>query len=177
MQGGWKLRHMLNSKFGLPAILPWGLWWCPFLPRSRESVHVVVGTAISPTPDEDVDGFHARYLRHVEALYDVTKASTARAPLLRSGEPRRTEATFARSTRHLARQGHAQRRGKARRRAAKVRAGGAVNRRSYPKLPSPPRLLFDRRAYDGAAPPWMGGTINGWVYRYVSTRHRVTSRY
>jgi 1-acyl-sn-glycerol-3-phosphate acyltransferase len=82
MQGGWKLRHMLNSKFGLPAILPWGLWWCPFLPRSRESVHVVVGTAISPTPDEDVDGFHARYLRHVEALYDRYKGQYGASPSL-----------------------------------------------------------------------------------------------
>ena len=43
---------------GLPAILPWGKWWCPLLPKSNVDIHIVVGTSIklpkiiSPTRNE-----------------------------------------------------------------------------------------------------------------------------
>jgi len=82
VQGGWWWRFLLNSKAGLPAIVPWGLWWCPLLPRCREKIHVVVGTAIAPLDGEGVDAFHTRYIKHVEALYDRYKVQYGASPTL-----------------------------------------------------------------------------------------------
>ena len=42
LKGGWKFRHWLNS-FSLPAIVPFGAWFCPLLPKPSAELTVVVG--------------------------------------------------------------------------------------------------------------------------------------
>ena len=54
----WILFFYIFYETGLPAIIPWGKWWCPLLPKSNVDIHVVVGTSIklpkiiSPTRNE-----------------------------------------------------------------------------------------------------------------------------
>ena len=77
LQGFWKLRLWLND-LGLPAIVPFGRWFCPLLPRN-ERLHVVVGEPLAPParfagggtkPSKaDVDAHHAAYCACVQALY------------------------------------------------------------------------------------------------------------
>ena len=74
LQGAWKIRMWLNS-FGIPAIAPFGRWWCPMLPKSV-GLHIVVGAPIPPpavAPDaltrEVVDGHHAKYVAALRALF------------------------------------------------------------------------------------------------------------
>ena len=75
-QGAWALREWLNG-FGLPAILPFGRWWCPILPLPV-GLHVVVGTPIRPSwgggcvekpTREQVAKFHAEYVAAIKSLY------------------------------------------------------------------------------------------------------------
>eukprot|EP00662_Eupelagonemidae_sp_cell21_P041978 gene41978-1686_t len=55
-QGAWSLRFRLNS-FGIPAVVPFGKWWCPLLPRN-DRMHVVVG---EPIPHQQrMEAFHER---------------------------------------------------------------------------------------------------------------------
>ena len=42
LKGAWKFRHWLNS-FSLPAIVPFGAWFCPILPKPSAELTVVVG--------------------------------------------------------------------------------------------------------------------------------------
>merc|ERR1711924_43647 len=44
VQGGWSWRLWLNG-FGIPAILPYGCWWCPILMRSEDFL-LCVGTPL-----------------------------------------------------------------------------------------------------------------------------------
>ena len=77
LQGFWKLRLWLND-LGLPAIVPFGKWWCPLLPRNAR-LHVVVGEPLAPPArfasggtkptKADVDAHHAAYCAHVQKLY------------------------------------------------------------------------------------------------------------
>ena len=74
IQGQYSFRFWLNT-LGLPAILPWGQWWCPLLPNSQVDLHVVVGTSIrlptivAPTRKE-VNEFHKKYVNEVIMLYE-----------------------------------------------------------------------------------------------------------
>ena len=76
IQGAWRLRFWLNS-LGFPAIVPFGKWWCPLLPKSGR-MHVVVGKALvlptieSPTKDQ-VAEHHGRYIAALTDLYDRNK--------------------------------------------------------------------------------------------------------
>ena len=77
VQGGWGFRFWLNS-VGLPAIVPWGQWWCPMLPKSEVDVHVVCGkvlqlpTVEKPTKEEVLE-WHRLYVAALVGLYDEHK--------------------------------------------------------------------------------------------------------
>eukprot|EP00386_Alphamonas_edax_P003312 GDKI01010160.1.p1 GENE.GDKI01010160.1~~GDKI01010160.1.p1 ORF type:complete len:340 (+),score=33.82 GDKI01010160.1:51-1070(+) len=76
MPGFYKFRLWLNS-FGLPGIVPFGVWWCPILPKDVP-IHTVVSTPLvlpkieNPTPGE-VDKWHTAYVLHLTQLYDRYK--------------------------------------------------------------------------------------------------------
>lgn len=73
LQGAWKFRHWLNG-FALPAIVPFGAWFCPILPRPETKMLVVVGKPLqlpliaNPTK-EDVAEWHGKYIVELQALY------------------------------------------------------------------------------------------------------------
>jgi len=76
VQGLWAIRHWLNQ-FGIPAVLPFGKWWCPILPREVQ-LNIIVGSPLSipqiPNPsNEDVDKYHKLYIQHLVDLYDRHK--------------------------------------------------------------------------------------------------------
>jgi len=72
-QGGWRWRLWLNS-FGIPAILPCGMWWCPILMRPA-ALMLCVGKPLqlpqieSPTP-EQVREHHAAYVEHFKSFWE-----------------------------------------------------------------------------------------------------------
>lgn len=73
VQGAWPFRMWLNS-FNLPAILPFGHWLCPILPKDVP-VHVVVGQPlqlpkIAKPSRDDVNLHHARYIQAVTELFE-----------------------------------------------------------------------------------------------------------
>jgi len=73
VQGGWSWRLWLNG-FGIPAILPWGVWWCPFLMRSTDLL-LCVGTPLQlpklENPSrEEVQRHHAAYLEHFKRFWE-----------------------------------------------------------------------------------------------------------
>uniref|UniRef100_A0A6B2LGP4 diacylglycerol O-acyltransferase n=1 Tax=Arcella intermedia TaxID=1963864 RepID=A0A6B2LGP4_9EUKA len=73
LPGFWKFRLFLN-RFGIPAVVPVGQWWCPILPRPS-NLHIVVGEALplphipSPSPS-DVDQYHHLYIQSLTRLYN-----------------------------------------------------------------------------------------------------------
>lgn len=74
LQGMWSLRLKLNS-YGVPAIVPFGRWWCPVLPVSSYGMHVVVGAAlqlphIAQPTNEEVGEWHSKYMDALKSLYD-----------------------------------------------------------------------------------------------------------
>lgn len=77
VQGAFKFRLWLNS-LGLPAIVPFGRWFFPLLPRN-DGLHVVVGKPMplakvdSPTPDQ-VKVQHEKYIAVVKQLFEDHKA-------------------------------------------------------------------------------------------------------
>lgn len=77
--GGYGWRLALNDR-DLPAILPFGKWWCPLLPQWDVGLHTVVGKRLvlpqieSPTT-EDVAKWHAAYVAALKELFDRNKAS------------------------------------------------------------------------------------------------------
>ena len=65
-------------RLGLPAIVPWGQWWCPILPKNQVDLHVVVGTPLAlptiPQPTQnDIDTWHGLYVEHLIELFDHHK--------------------------------------------------------------------------------------------------------
>lgn len=73
IQGMWKFRFWLNS-LGIPAIVPFGAWFCPFLPRPSAEMTVVVGTPITlpyiPDPSkDDVAKWHGKYVEALKSLH------------------------------------------------------------------------------------------------------------
>lgn len=76
VQGFYGFRFWLNDRKIL-AILPWGKWWCPFLPLPAK-LHTVIGTPIElphiPNPtSEDVDRWHQIYIEEMVELFDRYK--------------------------------------------------------------------------------------------------------
>ena len=78
MQGLWKFRLWLNS-FGVPAIVVFGSWLLPLLPkRNPRGIKVVVGDAlVLPTiPDptrEEVKLWHDKYIASLVRLFEDHK--------------------------------------------------------------------------------------------------------
>ena len=74
--GGYRLRFWLND-LGILTVLPFGLWWCPLLPRPT-TLHVVIGSPIQlphiPKPEKQhVDYWHSIYMSEVQQLYNRYK--------------------------------------------------------------------------------------------------------
>ncbi|CAM9885235.1 unnamed protein product [Scytosiphon promiscuus] len=82
-QGMWKLRLWLSSK-NLPGVCPWGLWWCPLLPRRVNLMTVFGKPLVLPkleTPStEDVDKWHTAYVEELKALHGRHKAKYSSNP-------------------------------------------------------------------------------------------------
>jgi hypothetical protein len=78
-QGFWSPRLWLN-KFGIPAVVPFGSWLMPVLPKSDGGLHIVVGKALNlpqthqPTRRQ-VDVFHQKYMAALVSLFDRHKAA------------------------------------------------------------------------------------------------------
>eukprot|EP01068_Selenidium_serpulae_P004066 Selendium_serpulae@DN3404_c0_g1_i2.p1 len=45
VQGMFDFRLKLN-RYSIPAVLPWGLWWCPWMPKLDMDMKVVIGQPI-----------------------------------------------------------------------------------------------------------------------------------
>lgn len=78
IQGGYGFRFWLNN-YGILTVFPWGLSWCPFLPRPAK-LHTVVGTPIDlphiPNPSrEHVNYWHKIYMAKMVELYDRYKTT------------------------------------------------------------------------------------------------------
>jgi len=72
LQGMWKLRHTMNS-WKLPAIVPFGRWYCPLLPK-KVAVNTIGGKPLKlPRIDQpskgDIDEWHGKYVEHLKAHY------------------------------------------------------------------------------------------------------------
>jgi len=73
LQGFWKPRLWLNS-LGLPAIVPWGAWWCAPLMRSVPLL-ICVGTPFKMTKikeptKEQLAQHHAAYIQHFTEFFN-----------------------------------------------------------------------------------------------------------
>jgi len=77
IQGAWNFRLWLN-RLGLPAILVWGTWYCPLLPRHDFDFLVLMGAPIelpqiaNPTAAE-VKKYHDQYIQALTNIYDTYK--------------------------------------------------------------------------------------------------------
>mmetsp|Transcript_18927 Transcript_18927/g.28050 ORF Transcript_18927/g.28050 Transcript_18927/m.28050 type:complete len:195 (+) Transcript_18927:491-1075(+) len=78
VQGAWKLRLKMNS-FGIPAILTFGAWFLPLLPkRSKYGLYVVCGDALKlPTIEnptrEEVKVWHDKYMAALVKVFEDHK--------------------------------------------------------------------------------------------------------
>ena len=78
VQGLWKFRLWLNN-MGLPAIVVFGSWLMPLLPkRDRKGIKVVVGEPLQlptiPNPTrEEVTLWHDKYMASLVRLFDEHK--------------------------------------------------------------------------------------------------------
>ena len=78
VQGAWKLRLKINS-FGIPAILTFGAWFLPLLPkRSKYGLYVVCGDALKlPTIEnptrEEVQVWHDKYMAALVKVFEDHK--------------------------------------------------------------------------------------------------------
>ena len=64
----------------IPAVVPFGSWLMPVLPKNDGSMHIVVGKALKlPQIDhptrKQVDGFHKKYTAALVSLFDRHKAA------------------------------------------------------------------------------------------------------
>jgi hypothetical protein len=77
MQSFLRFRLWLNT-FGIPGVVFWGEWWCPFLPKRQSQVTTYVGAAIQlpllkePT-NAEIDHWHAEYVLALRKLFDKYK--------------------------------------------------------------------------------------------------------
>ena len=78
VQGMTKFRYTIND-WKLPAIVPFGKWWFPLLPKAVE-LHTVGGRPLKlpriekPTK-EDVDVWHGKYMQHLTEHFDEHKGT------------------------------------------------------------------------------------------------------
>eukprot|EP00747_Dinoflagellata_sp_TGD_P184911 gnl/TRDRNA2_/TRDRNA2_41015_c0_seq1.p1 gnl/TRDRNA2_/TRDRNA2_41015_c0~~gnl/TRDRNA2_/TRDRNA2_41015_c0_seq1.p1 ORF type:complete len:397 (-),score=54.55 gnl/TRDRNA2_/TRDRNA2_41015_c0_seq1:49-1161(-) len=75
--GSLKFRLWLN-KFGIPAVIFWGLSWCPILPRPDIKLITVIGKAvelprITDPQKADVEKWHGVYCDALVALFEQHK--------------------------------------------------------------------------------------------------------
>lgn len=75
-QGGYRFRFWLNDH-KIMAIVPFGQWWFPLMPRACK-LHVVVGEPIVlpiiPNPTHsDIEKWHSIYIKAVEAIFNRHK--------------------------------------------------------------------------------------------------------
>ncbi|CAK4663693.1 hypothetical protein LEN26_001373 [Aphanomyces euteiches] len=77
--------RMWLNKFQLPGVLPFGSWWCFYMPlRSAELITVVgkpiqLPTIANPTR-EDVEKYHKIYIDAMQDLFDRHKVKYAKDP-------------------------------------------------------------------------------------------------
>ena len=77
LQGFFSPRLAVN-RFGIPALVPWGTWFCPILPKGTVDIRIVVGPPIdlprihSPSKD-DVKKYHDKYVAALVKLFDEHK--------------------------------------------------------------------------------------------------------
>ena len=77
VQGFLSHRLALN-RFGIPAIIVWGRWFFPLLPRNGVKIHIVVGKPIilpqieNPSK-ENVTLWHSKYISELKRIYDEYK--------------------------------------------------------------------------------------------------------
>jgi hypothetical protein len=77
IQGLWDVRLAMNN-YNIPAILPWGLWFFPLLPKKNAGVFIVVGKPLilpklaNPTKME-VAMWHDNYVRELKRIYEDYK--------------------------------------------------------------------------------------------------------
>ena len=75
--GFWKFRWGILNDRKLPAIVPFGRWWFPLLPRPVE-LNTIGGEALKlpkiekPTK-EDVDKWHEAYVQHLKKHFNTYK--------------------------------------------------------------------------------------------------------
>merc|ERR1712232_616463 len=74
-----EMNLFLVKRFGFILPIFAGCWFCPLLPRTDVELHTVFGKALSfPRIDEpsaeDIEKWHAIYMRELEALYEEHKA-------------------------------------------------------------------------------------------------------
>jgi len=73
LQGFWGLRWFMNAN-KLPAILPFGRWWCPLLPKKVDMATIggepLQLPLISQPTKDDVDEWHGKYVVALRAHYD-----------------------------------------------------------------------------------------------------------
>ena len=77
IQGLFPTRLAMN-RFGVPAILVWGKWFFPFLPKNNVKLHVVIGRPLNvPKIDspsrEIVTMWHNKYIDELKRIYDEHK--------------------------------------------------------------------------------------------------------
>jgi len=80
LQGAWGFRLWLNS-FGIPAIFPWGVWWCPILMRSVP-ILITVGSPmklpkIEKPSKAEVKKYHEEYIAFFQAFWDRNNPNKA----------------------------------------------------------------------------------------------------
>jgi 2-acylglycerol O-acyltransferase 2 len=77
IQGQFPMRLALNRYF-IPAILPWGHWLVPLLPKPHCQIYIVVGSPlvlphiVDPTPQQ-VHEWHEKYVSALIRLYEEHK--------------------------------------------------------------------------------------------------------
>eukprot|EP00903_Cladosiphon_okamuranus_P017841 g16419.t1 len=82
-QGMWRLRLWMSSK-DLPGVFPWGVWWCPLMPRRANLMTVFGEPIVLPTLEapskKDVDKWHATYVEKLRALHARYKGKYSSNP-------------------------------------------------------------------------------------------------
>ena len=73
LQGCWGLRHWMNAQ-KVPAIVCFGRWWCPLLPRSVDVATIGGTPLVLPKIDNptkaDIDEWHGKYCEALVAHYE-----------------------------------------------------------------------------------------------------------
>jgi len=81
---GFRNFRLWLNNFGIPAVVPMGMWWLPMLPRPSAELLTFVGPALElPRIDEptnaDVDEWHGKYIVALQDLYNKHKDEAGRS--------------------------------------------------------------------------------------------------